>query len=82
MTKYLLLNPMSPDMFGLETFDELIDALDEFACGYIYSKDLLGNDLMFATSKSLKTITNMVETVEIPGVVVEYTAIYDQFVEA
>ena len=82
MTKYILLTPLAPDMFALDTFDELIEALEEFACGYVYSKDLLGNDIMYATAKSLKTITNMVEQVEIPGIVLEYTNVYDQFVEA
>jgi len=82
MTTYLLLNPMTPDMFGLTEYKDVEDALDEFACGYLYSKDILGNDIMFATAKSLKTMTNMVTTVEIPGIVIEYTAVYDQFVEA
>jgi len=81
MPKYLLLSPMVPSMFGLHEYKDMEDALEEFACGFVYSRDILGNQVMFATAETLEILTNMTTTVELPGAAIEYTAIYDQFVE-
>jgi len=82
MTKYLLLTPLIPKYFSIDTFEEIKEALAEFGCQYIISKDPMGDNILFATAKSLKIIVNMVEIVNLPGVVVECTSVYDQFVEA
>lgn len=82
MTKFILLAPLTTEAFGLELFDEIIEALEEFGCGYLASRDILGNVILFATGKTISVLNNMVETVELPGIILEYTAVYDQFVEA
>lgn len=76
--KYILLTPLIPAMFGMDTYDEITESLEEFGCGTIISHDPLGNTVMFATANSKDTMTNMTGSVELPGVVLEYTAVYDQ----
>jgi hypothetical protein len=67
-------------MFGMNTFNELIESLHEFGCGYLQSMDPLGNVVYFATASNKDVMTRMTETVEMPGIVIEYTAVYDQAV--
>jgi hypothetical protein len=67
-------------MFGINTFNELIESLHEFGCGYLQSMDPLGNVVYFATASNKDVMTRMTETVEMPGIVIEYTAVYDQAV--
>jgi len=78
--KYLLLTPLIPSMFGMNTYNELIESLEEFGCGTLQSMDPLGNVVYFATANTTQTITNMTEQVEMPGIVIEYAAVYDQAV--
>ncbi len=80
MTRFLLLTPLIPSMFGINTFNELIESLHEFGCGYLQSMDPLGNVVYFATASNKDVMTRMTETVEMPGIVIEYTAVYDQAV--
>jgi hypothetical protein len=65
-------------MFGMNTYNELIESLEEFGCGYLQSMDPLGNVVYFATANNKDIMTRMTETVEMPGIVIEYTAVYDQ----
>jgi hypothetical protein len=67
-------------MFGMNTYNELIESLHEFGCGYLQSMDPLGNVVYFATASNKDIMTRMTETVEMPGIVIEYTAVYDQAV--
>ena len=76
--KYILLTPLIPSMFGMETYEEITDSLEEFGCGTIISHDPLGNTVMFATANSKDAMTNMTGNVELPGVVLGYTEVYDQ----
>jgi hypothetical protein len=80
MSRFLLLTPLIPSMFGMNTYNELIESLNEFGCGYLQSMDPLGNVVYFATASNKDIMTNMTETVEMPGIVIEYTAVYDQAV--
>lgn len=79
MTKFILLNPLNPDDFSC-TYDEMIEALEEFGVKTLLSHDTLGNTTVYAVSGSKDTLLNMCETVELPGIVLEYTAVYDQMV--
>lgn len=78
MTKYLLLTPLIPSMFAMETYDEIEESLEEFGCSTLTSHDPLGNTVMFAVSKTIDAMINMTSTVELPGIVIEYIAVYDQ----
>jgi hypothetical protein len=78
MTRFLLLTPLIPSMFGMNTYDEITEALEEFSCSTLTSIDPLGNTVMFAIANTQNTMTNMTAQVELPGIVIEYTAVYDQ----
>jgi len=80
MTKYLLLNPLTPESFGLSTFDEIVEALEEFGCGMILSLTTEGRVVGFAITKSKEALENLCTTVSLDGVMVEYSATYDQVV--
>lgn len=65
-------------MFALDTYDELTEALEEFGCKTLVSLDPLGNTVLFAVANTQDIILGMTSSVEMPGIVVEYTAVYDQ----
>jgi len=75
--RYILLNPLDPDDFSC-TYDEMLEALAEFGVETLVSSDTLGNTTVYAVSNSADTLTCMCEQVELPGIVLEYTAVYDQ----
>lgn len=77
MNKFILLNPLNPDDFSC-TYDQMIEALAEFGVQTLTSTDTLGNTTVYAVSNNKQTLLNMTETVELPGIVLEYTAVYDQ----
>lgn len=78
-TKYLLLNPLRPDDFAC-TLEEMIEAVHEFGCKVITSLNTKGQTMVYAVADNKEIIENMVNTVELDGSIVEYTAIYDQFI--
>ncbi len=78
MAKYILLAPLAPDMFGLQEHDELLEAVNEFGCDLLVSHFPNGDYVAFATASKQETLTNMTTTVELPGIVLEYTAVFDQ----
>ena len=78
--KYLLLTPLIPSMFGMKTYDEITESLEEFGLSTLQSVDPLGNIVYFAVSNTKEAMTSMTEQVELPGIVIEYTAVYDQAV--
>jgi len=79
-SRYLLLNPLRPDDFAC-TLEEMIEAVHEFGCKVITSLNTRGQTMVYAVADDKKTIENMVNTVELDGSIIEYTAIYDQFIE-
>jgi len=78
--RYLLLNPLKSEDFGC-TLDEMLEAVHEFGCKVITSLNTKGQTMVYAVADDRKTIENMVNTVELDGSIIEYTAIYDQFIE-
>jgi len=79
--KYILLNAVNPADFSLETIEQLVEAAEEWGCKLIVSKDLLGNDTFYFVAETIKALEQMCTNTEMPGVVVEANAIYDQYVE-
>jgi hypothetical protein len=75
--RYILLNALNPDDFSC-THEEMIEALHEFGVQTLLSHDTVGNEVVYAVSNNKQTLLNMTETVELPGIVLEYTAVYDQ----
>ena len=80
MPKYLLLNPLYGDNFGV-TAQEVIESLEEFGLTYIFSNDTKGIPAIYATSTSKKLIERMCTEVELDGSIIEFTSIYDQKIE-
>jgi len=80
MTKFLLLNPLSPELFGMDSFDTLEEALAEFGCGAIMSTDVEGNTVAFAYTNTKAALEQMCTVVDLEGTMVEYTDTYDQLV--
>jgi len=80
MTRYLLLNPLTPESFSLSTFDEIEEALEEFGCKMILSLNTETQVIGFAYATSKQALENLCTTVSLDGVMVEYTATYDQVV--
>jgi hypothetical protein len=78
MAKYILLTPLVPDFFGIETHDELMEAVNEFGCDLLLSHFPNGDYVAFAISATKDALTNMCATVDLPGIVLEYTSVYDQ----
>lgn len=78
MAKYILLTPMQPEYFGLETHDELLEAVDEFGCNLLLSHFPNGDYVAFATCDNKDVIVRMCETVNLPGIVLEYDKVFDQ----
>ena len=79
-TRYLLLNPLKGRDFGCTTA-EVIESVQEFGCKVIMSPDTTGETLIYAVSDNRSVLENMVNEVELNGIIIEYTAIYDQIVE-
>ena len=78
MAKYILLTPMKPEYFGLETHDELLESVDEFGCNLLLSHFPNGDYVAFATCNNKDVLVRMCETVDLPGIVLEYDKIFDQ----
>lgn len=78
MSKYILLTPFIPEFFGLETHDELLEAVNEFGCNLLLSHFPNGDTSYFTVSNSKDALIRMCETVDLPGIVLEYSAVYDQ----
>lgn len=78
--RYLLLNPLKARDFSCTT-EEVIESVQEFGCKVVMSPDTTGETLLYAVSDRRSVLENMVNEVELNGIIVEYTAIYDQIVE-
>jgi hypothetical protein len=76
--KYILLSPLVPSMFGMTNYDQIKEALEEFGCSTLESRDSFNNKVLFATANNQDAITNMTSVVQLPGIVLEYTSVYDQ----
>ena len=82
MNKFILLNALTKQDFVIDTDEEMIESIKEFGCDVLMSHDVAGQTTYYAVAKTKEALINMCETVEMPGIVLEYTAVYDQYVEA
>ena len=80
MSKYLLLNPLTPQQFGMDSWDSLYDSLQEFGCQALMSSDTEGRPVAFAYTSTKAALEQMCTIVDLDGTMVEYTATYDQLV--
>lgn len=79
-TRYLLLNPLKADDFGCST-EEMVEAVHEFGCKVIMSLNTKGQTMIYAVANTKEAIENMVNTVELDGSIIEFTAVFDQVLE-
>jgi hypothetical protein len=80
MTKYLLLNPLTPEQFGMDSWEALYESLEEFSCNALMSADVEGRPIAFAYTNTKAALEQMCTIVDLDGTMVEYTATYDQLV--
>jgi hypothetical protein len=73
---YMLLTPLNEDTIGI-TQEEIVEALEEFACKAVLSTDHVGITHVFAVSDRLLSLENLCNTVDINGCVIEYVHVYD-----
>jgi len=80
MSKYLLLNPLTPAHFGLADFEQIEEALDEFGCKMLMSLDTEAQPVAFAVASTKNVLENLCTVVDLDGTMIEYTATYDQLI--
>jgi len=78
--KYLLLTPLVGKAFGIKN-KELIDSIHLSGCSVETTKDINGVTMLYVTAPKLEILELFCTDQEIDGLVVEYTAIFDQSVE-
>ena len=78
MNKFILLNALNRQDFVIDTDEEMVESIKEFGCDVLMSHDVAGQTTYYAVAKTKEALINMCETVEMPGIVLEYTAVYDQ----
>ena len=78
--KYILLNAVKPADFKLNTIEELQEAAAEFACGILTSTGTNNAAQFFFTAKDKRSLEIMCDTVDLPGVVVEVSAVFDNVI--
>jgi hypothetical protein len=83
--KYILLNPITPQAFGLETVAEMAEAVEEFGC-FLIASDGLGNKpthstFYYITAYSKEALERLVTDTDMEGVMLEYTSVYDNVEE-
>ena len=82
MNKFVLLNAFTLEDFVMSDICELEEAAEEFGCVILKSKDIVGNTTYYFTAQTKEALIRMCESQDLPGIVLEYTAVYDQFIEA
>lgn len=85
MKQYILLNPLSPEIFGGNiTETEFIEALEEFGCKAIMSEGNTetGTEMhWYAVANTKEALEQMVNTVDLEGIILEFTQVFDQILE-
>jgi hypothetical protein len=81
--KYLLLNPLTLKDFagGINTLNELREALNEFGCNFIIAPIQDGSTKLYITAPTKEALGNLCTSVNLDGIAVEYTWLYDQYKE-
>lgn len=80
MKKYMLMLPLKGSMFGITT-QQLIKHLHSHKCGHEVVLMPDDTSVIYATAPSIEIISEMCTSNELPGLVIEYTGIYDQVIE-
>jgi hypothetical protein len=75
-----LLNPLTPEQFGMDSWEALYESLEEFSCNALMSADVEGRPVAFAYTNTKAALEQMCTIVDLDGTMVEYTATYDQLV--
>jgi len=76
--KFILLNPVQPHDFRLDSFDEIKEAAEEFGCSIVISENMNGHSVAFFIAPSKIALEQMCSAVDLNGTVIEYTSVYDQ----
>lgn len=78
--KYILLTPVTPDDFCLDTFEEVQESAQEFGCDILLSTKITGGTIAFFVANTKEALEGMCSQVDLEGTVLGYAEIYDQLV--
>lgn len=78
--KYLLLTPVTPQDFCLDTYEEVREATQEFGCDILMSTKITGGSVAYIMANTKEALEGLCSQVDIEGTVLEYTSVYDQLV--
>jgi len=76
--KYLLLTPITPEDFCLDTYEEVKEATQEFGCDILMSTKITGGSVAFIIANQKPALEGLCSQVDIDGTVLEYNSVYDQ----
>jgi len=78
--KYMLLTPVTPEDFCLDTFEEVQESAQEFGCNIMLSTKITGGTIAFFVAKTKEALESMCSQVDLDGTVIGYSETYDQLV--
>lgn len=78
--KYILLTPVTPDDFCLDTFEEVQESAQEFGCDILLSTKITGGTVAFFVANTKEALEGMCSQVDLDGTVLRYAETYDQLV--
>jgi len=78
--KYILLTPVTPADFCLDTFEEVQESAQEFGCNIITSTKITGGIVAFFVANTKEALEGMCSQVDLDGTVLGYSETYDQLV--
>jgi hypothetical protein len=80
--KYILLNPLLPEYFNIESKEELAEAIEEFGCKVIESTGTTQYEFIkqyYVVSDTIEALQQLVTTVDLEGIILEVTgSVWDQ----
>jgi hypothetical protein len=79
--KYILLTPVTPADFCLDTYEEIREAAQEFGCDILMSTTITGGTVAFIMANTKAALEGLCSQVDLEGTVLEYTSVYDQLVK-
>ena len=76
--KFILLNPLDCKSLVVNTPEEIIEALEEFGCKAVFSYSNTHDEtFIYASADTKEAIEAMVDSVDLDGIIVEYTGVFD-----
>jgi len=78
--RYILLTPVTPEDFCLDTFEEVQESAQEFGCDILMSTKITRGTVAFFVANTKEALEGMCSQVDLDGTVLGYSETYDQLV--